>query len=273
MVIKSITLVITGLMILCCAVAAPHAGTVMVVDAWAYDQDSESGTGTYYLEENHARVDFKGKESDVTLIYRLDLDKPVLWIIENQASRYTELDQDTVNKAYGEMQQQIEMMDNYMAKMSAEERDQIKKQYRKQIRQANKLLTFEERAKKMSYEKVESGVDVNGWACDYYKGMFQKALYEDIWVADWKTLGVEQKDVAVLNGVAKIFKGFAGDMLPLVDKKMEGGEDKINGFPVKAVLYEDGTKYMKKEIKEIRSENLDAGLFELPEGLEKNQTG
>jgi hypothetical protein len=272
-VMKSLALIITGLMVLVCAFAAPRAGTVVVVEAWAYDQYSESGTRTWYLDENRARVDFKGKENDVTVIYRLeDKDNPVMWVIDNAASEYTELDKDLIKKAYGQMQQQMEMMDNYLAGMSVDERDQVKQQYKKQIRQANKLMDFEERAKKMSYEKVEGGVDMNGWASDHYKGLFKKELYEEVWVADWKTLGVEQTDVAVLNGMADLFKGFAGDMIPLIDKEIEGGDGKLNGFPVKTVLYEDGAKYMRKEVKEVRKEDIDAGLFELPEGLDKTES-
>jgi hypothetical protein len=257
-------------MVLACSVAVPHAGTVMVVEAWSYDQYSESGTRTWYLDDNLARVDFKGKESDVTVIYRLDkTDNPVMWVINNQANEYTELDQKAVKNAYGEMQQQMEMMDNYLAKMSAEERENIRQQYKKQIRQANKLMTFEERGKKMSYEKVEGGVDVNGWACDHYKGIFKKDVYEELWVADWKTLGVEQKDVTVLNGMGDIFMGFAGDMMPLVDQKVKDGDGKLSGFPVKADLFEDGEKFMRKELKELRKEDLDPALFELPEGATK----
>lgn len=265
---KSFALAITCLVVLACAFAAPQAGTVMVVEAWSYDQYSESGTRTWYLEENRARVDFKGKESDVSVIYRLeDKDNAVMWVINNQASEYTELDKKTIKDAYGQMQQQMEMMDTYMAKMSVEERENLKQQYRQQIRQANRLMTFEERGKKMSYEKVDGGVDINGWASDHYKGIFKKDVYEEVWVADWKTIGVEQTDVAVLNGMGELFKGFAGDMIPLVDKKTKDGS--LSGFPVKAVFFEDGEKYMRREVKEVRKEDLDPGLFELSEGLTK----
>jgi hypothetical protein len=111
-------------------------------------------------------------------------------------------------------------------------------------------------------------VDVNGWACDYYKGIFDKALYEEVWVANWKTVGLEPSDFSVLDGMAGFFKGFAGDLMPLADKKVEGGGT-INGLPIKLVLFEDGNKFMKKEVKEIRKEDFDPSLFELPEGLEE----
>jgi len=267
-IMKSFALAITCLVVLACAFAAPQAGTVMVVETWSYDQYSESGTRTWYLEGNRARVDFKGKESDASVIYRLeDKDNAVMWVINNQSSEYSELDKKAIKNAYGQMQQQMEMMDTYMVKMSVEDRENIKQQYRQQIRQANRLMTFEERGKKMSYEKVEGGVDINGWASDHYKGIFKKDVYEEVWVADWKTIGVDQTDVAVLNGMGELFKGFAGDMIPLVDKKTKDGD--LSGFPVKAVFFEDGEKYLRREVKEVRKEDLDAGLFELPEGLTK----
>ena len=87
--------------------------------------------------------------------------------------------------------------------------------------------------------------------------------------ANWKEIGVEQSDLAVLNDLSEVFKGFAGEMVPFNDAKIEGSDDRLSGFPVKAEYYEDGNKIIKQEVKEIRKEDLDASLFELPEGFEK----
>ncbi|UCG52745.1 MAG: DUF4412 domain-containing protein [Candidatus Latescibacterota bacterium] len=266
------TLVLTAgcLLILACAVSVSVAGTVIVVDLWAYDQHSESGTQTMYLDENRVRIEFKGKETDIAAIYRLEnKDDPVMWLIDTKAQAYTEFDKKGLKKIQDQMLQGKEMMDTYMAQMSAEEREQLKQQYRKQMREANKHLNYDERMKKMKYEKVESGVEMNEWTCEHYKAMFEKELYQEVWVCDPKEMGVEAKDLAVLNTMAGLFKSFAGELIPLVDAKTEGSDEKINGFPLKTVLYEDGNKIMRTEVKEVRKEDLEPSLFDLPEGLDQ----
>jgi hypothetical protein len=40
----------------------------------------------------------------------------------------------------------------------------------------------------------------------------------------------------------------------------------VNGFPVKAVFYAEGTKSVREEVKAIRKEEVDPKLFALPEG-------
>jgi hypothetical protein len=159
-----------------------------------------------------------------------------------------------------------EMLSSYLLKASDEERDEINKKYKKELRQADDMLNFEERMKKTTYEKVAGGEKVNVWTCDHFKGMFNKELYKEVWVAAWSDLGVEPNDLAVLTAIAEGFKGFGSVMIPLTGQQAKGSEGPVNGFPVKAVFYEDGNKVGRKEVKEIRKEDLDPKLFALPEG-------
>jgi hypothetical protein len=246
--------------------AGAQAGTVIVIDTWAYDQYSESGTATVYLGEDKLRVEFAGKDRNIQAIFDMEKsDAPVMWIIEPATETYTKMDLSTLKKTEGKMRAQFEQFENYLATMSAEERAEFTKQYKKQLRQAEDMLKFEERKKKTSYEKVGEE-KINEWTCVHLKGMLNKEMRKEAWVAPWSGIGLAPEDTQVLAGFSNAFGGFAGEMVPFRAEKVEGSDGAIEGFPVRLVFYEDGSKIIKQEVKEIRKEDLEARLFEVPEG-------
>lgn len=269
---RHVMLIMAGFLFLAAAVSGAIAGTVLVVDTWSYDQYSESGTHTLYIDKDKARLEFKSKEGETHVIYRLDKkDDPVMWLIDPKELSYVEMNEKTLKDMKSKMQEAMEMMEMYTSKLSAEDRSEVEKQYKKQIRQAEKMMKYEERMKKMEYEKVADDVTFESWACDEYDGIFNKERYKKVWVADWKEIGIEHADVAVLNSMSEVFKGFSGEMIPFTGAKVKGSDDVLTGFPVKTVYYEDGNKIVKQEVKEIRKEDLNQALFELPEGLDKKE--
>ena len=269
---RNAKLFLGSLLVLTFALSAAHAGTVMVIDTWAYDQFSDSGTHTWYLEPTMARIEFKTDSEETWVIYDLsNKDEPVMYVIEPNTNSYMTLDKKSLDKAEGKMREGMEMMENYMSNMPAEQRDAMKKQYGKQIRQAEKMMYYEDRMKKMKYEKVAGGEKIEEWTCDHFKATFKKEVYKEIWVAPWDGLGVGYEDLAVLASMAEMFKGFAGEMIPFMDKKAEGDGGAITGFPVKTYMFDDGKKVVKQEVKEVRKEDIDAKLFELPEGFDERE--
>ncbi|MBP2681446.1 MAG: hypothetical protein H6Q78_1309 [Candidatus Krumholzibacteriota bacterium] len=264
---KATKLVAGTLAVLFLSLTAAYAGTVIVLDQVSYDQYSESGMEKMYLDANKVRVEITGKAKLTQIIYDIEnRDAPVMWIIDPAEQTYTKLDAKTLKKMKGKVQEMSEMLSSYLLKASDEERAELKTKYKKQIRQANALLNFEERAKKSTYEKVAGGETVNAWPCDHFKAMFNKELYKEIWVARWSDLGVEPADLAVLSALAEGFEGFGPDLMPLAGQAAKGSEGPVNGFPVKAVYYEDGAKTVREEVREIRKEDVDPKLFALPEG-------
>jgi len=249
-----------------------HAGTVIVVDEWAYDQYSESGVYTVYLDRQKARVEVTSKDGEAFIIYRLDdEDNLVMYMVEPQTETYAEYDTKIIKKSKDHYQAQMEQMDSYLQSMSAEDRENIKKRFRKELRMADFFLNYEERMKKMEYEKTAEGVEVGEWKCDEYKGVFKKDHYMDVWVADWKQLNTDKNDMILLTRMAEVFEGFAGGMIPYAEKKVKGLDAPLDGFPVRMIRYEDGNKIVRQEVKEIRQEDTDPKLFELPEGYEKTE--
>lgn len=254
--------------LLASAVTAANAGTVIKAETWAYDSYSESGTATLYLGENKLRVEFVGKENTAHAIF--DVENPneaVMWMIDPAAQTYTRMDLKTLKKTQDKIQQMTEQLAAYTAKMSAQEKAEITTQYKKQLRQADDLLKYEERMKKTTYQKAAAGEKFGAWTCDRLKGMFNKEMRKEVWVAPWSEVGLEPKDVAVLVAVADAFKGWSvGETLPFTGVKVEGSDTPIDGLPVKTIYYEEGNKIVREEVKEIRKEDVDPKLFTLPEG-------
>lgn len=247
---------------------AARAGTVIVAETWAYDSYSESGKATLYLGETQLRVDFAGKEGTAHAIFDVaNPAEPVMWMIDTEAQTYTKMDLKTLKKTQDKIQQMTEQLEMYTAKMSAEEKAEIVKQYKKQLRQAEDLLKYEERMKKTTYEKVAGGEKFGAWTCDRLRGLFNKETRKEVWVAPWSEVGLEPKDVAVLVAVAEAFKGWSvGETLPFTGVKVQGSDAPVDGLPVKTIYYEEGNKIVREEVKEIRKEDVDPALFAVPEG-------
>jgi hypothetical protein len=264
---RALKLVSGSLVLLALALTAAQAGTVMVVDTWAYDPYSDSGVYTLYVGENKVRVEIVEKERIVHVLFDLEnKDAPVMWMMDPAAQTYTKMDLKTLEKIQSAVQAQMEMLENYTAKMPQEEKAEFTKQYKKNIRQAEDMLKFDERAKKTTYELVAAGEKVKTWTCDHVKGTFNKELYREVWVAPYGDLGVEPGDLAILTALSQVFKAWVGDARPFAGLKVDKSDKPIEGYPVKIVYYEEGNKIVRQELKEIRKEDVDPKLFVLPEG-------
>ncbi len=265
---RNATLAAGCFIVLALAFTAVRAGTVLVVETWAYDQYSESGMTTTYLGDDKVRVEFLGKESVVQILYDMgNKDAPVMWVMNPKEQTYTTMDSKTLERTKAQVQTFEEMMKNYTLKMSDEERAEFNTKYKKQIRQADELLAYDERMKKIVYEKVASGEKVKNWTCEHVKGTVNKQPYKEVWVASWGDLGVDPADLAALDKLVQTFKAFAGDVTSFNGQKVSGSDAPLSGFPVKIVYYEEGNKFLRQELKEIRKEELDPKLFTLPEGF------
>lgn len=245
---------------------AAQAGTVVVLDTWSYDQYTESGAAVAYLGEGRLRVEFKGKETNIQAIFSAETpDNPVMWIIDPAGETYTRMDKNAFKKMEGMMREQFEMFENYTANMSVEERSEFEKQYKKELRQAADMLKYEERMKKTSYKKI-GDEKINEWNAVHLEGAMNKEKRTEVWISPWDEIGLDPADTRVLNQFSEAFGGFAGEMVPFRSEKIEGHEGTLEGFPVRILFFENGSKIIRQEVKEVRKEDLDPKLFEIPEG-------
>jgi hypothetical protein len=271
---RALQLVSGSLILVALALTAAHAGTVMVVETWAYDPYSDSNVATLYLGEGKIRADVVQKDEKTSIIFdATNKDAPVMWILDPAALTYTKMDKGAMDKIRGAVQSQIEMFNTYTARMTQEEKAEFSQQYKKNLRQGEDIVKYDDRMKKSVYELAASGEKVKGWTCEHLNVMLNKELYKEVWVAPYAELGIEPADVAVVTAVTEAFKSFAGDTQPFVGRKVQKSDKPIDGFPIKTVYYEQGTKIVREELKEIRKEDVDPKLFELPADYKETPLG
>lgn len=262
---RALKLVSGSLILVALALTAAQAGTVMVVETWAYDPYSDSNVATLYLGDGKIRADVVQKEKKQSVIFdATNKDAPVMWILDPAALTYTKMDKGAMDKIRGAVQSQMEMFNTYTAKMTQEEKAEFSQQYKKNLRRGEDMVKFDDRMKKSVYELAASGEKVKNWTCERVNVMLNKQMYKEVWVAPFAELGVDPADLAVITTVTEAFKSFAGDTQPFVARKVQKSDKPIDGFPVKTVYYEEGNKIVREEVKEIRKEDVDPKLFELP---------
>jgi hypothetical protein len=113
-----------------------------------------------------------------------------------------------------------------------------------------------------TYQKVASGVDVNGFKADQYDVLQGTEKIAEVWLADPKTIGVDPADAAGFRLLTKrlgyrapAYFGFA---------LSEGSPE---GVPVRTVTYSKGQRISINEFQDVKQQEMPASLFELPAGF------
>jgi hypothetical protein len=132
---RSLAPIVAVCVVIASFVPSVRAGTVVVAESWGYDQYSESGTLTMYLEKDRMRVDFTGKDSDVTMIYDMKTpDDPHCWVIDRKEYSYIELDRKGMDKLKSVQEDAMARMNEHLMKLDKEEREAIKSRFKDKIR-------------------------------------------------------------------------------------------------------------------------------------------
>ncbi len=244
-----------------------RAGTVLVVDTETYTAPKSQGTATVYLEKKRMRIDSTEGGKDMTIIYKLNpKDEPHYWLIDRRASTYVEVTYADMQRIRVQVEQSREMLDRQIKNLTPEQKRQMQKLYRRPLAELAQKPTRPE------YKKVATGTRVGEWTCDQYQGNQEGKKVEEVWAASWKALGINQGDLAIFGDMADMFEG-AGQKLPAFFSFAREDVAGVDGFPIMVVAYRDGNPIERSRVREVRRERIDPQLFELPEGLTKQNIG
>jgi hypothetical protein len=243
------------------------AGIVIEFKSHAYDPSLENATGTMYIDKDFGRVESKSGEIVHITIYRKD--KTVLWEIDPDKWSYTEMTPKDADKMEGMMRDRVEMIERQLSSLSREERERIMQQHGAGIRMMKRMLE-EKLAKNIEYKKEGTEEKIGDWTCDkykeYYKDEFDDAEY---WAVDFDSVGVSPDDFALCEEVEKEFGNFGGVLTSLANLWNKDVKAPLGGFPVRVLMFDEGTKMMRIDVTEIRREDVDPKLFELPKDFDK----
>jgi hypothetical protein len=218
---------------------------------------------TMYIEKDRLRMDQSGEGQNHVIIFRGD--KNVFWTIDHDKKSYFEMTQDDVRKMKAKMDDMQKMMMEQMKNMPAEQRKMMEQMMPSSVPTKEKVKT--------KYQKKASGVKIGKWNCTHYLGYKEDEISEEIWVADWKQIGVDKSELKVLNNMGKFFEALSQEAADFFEVGSEEWEKELgmSGAPVRSIHYMDGKPAGQSDIKEVTRRDLKSSLFELPAGYSKGE--
>jgi len=132
---------------------------------------------------------------------------------------------------------------------------------------------MEQAKPKVVYQKKAGGVKLNKWNCTHYIGMLENEKKNEVWTIDWSQAGVNEADMRGMHSMGEFFEALSGEIDEFYTMGSEAFEKEggYSGIPVKFVSYSGKMVTSDFEITEIKKQNIDAALFELPPGLTKKK--
>lgn len=261
---KSTTL---AAILLVLAIAIPsHAGVVVVnKDTFKAGTDAEKpGTTTAYIGSDRLRVETAGGVQEAVFIFRQD--KQVMWIVDPAQKKYMEVTRQTLEQSRKQIEAATAQMESQLENLPPEQAAQLRKMMEA------KGLTGER--KTPSFRKSESGVKIGKWTTDKYVGE-SGGMQKVIFTAPPEKLGFKKSDLKVFEGFNEFVSILgAGQLDPFPtgtadQKKLLGFE----GMPVKTVDVDTATGQMDvTEVQSVTRKDLDAALFEVPQGYQKHES-
>ena len=161
------------------------------------------------------------------------------------------------------------MIEQQLGSMTRERREEIMAQHGSGIRMMKRMIE-EKSPKNMRYKKVGNVEEIGDWECEQYK-LYYKDKFDDaeFWSTDFEAAGVSPDDLAVCEEIEKEFGNFGGSFTTFANLWNKEVKVPIEGFPVRVMLFDEGSKMMRVDVTEIRREDLDPKLFELPKDHDK----
>lgn len=222
---------------------------VTILQTWQkLDGKSEPSASAIHIDNDRIRLEM-GESKDVYFIYRGD--KKAFWTVNLKEKSYMEMTEKDFEEMMAKMEQAKKQMAAQLEKMPPEQKKMMEDMM-------NKMMPGGADAPKTDFKKTGSGGKVGGWSTDKYEAVREGVKRTDIWLADFKTVGVSQADFAPFKNMSKYFEKFAPDNEWKLQEK---------GMPVKSISYKEGKPEFQTEVKSVKKEPQPAALFEVPAGF------
>jgi hypothetical protein len=122
------------------------------------------------------------------------------------------------------------------------------------------------------YNKVASGVQMNGYTADEYEIVLGGTKMREVWLADPKSLGIDPADAVAFKSMAeRLGARSAGDAGHPSGFGLEIGAPR--GLPVRSISYVNGQKSTTMDLSAVSHEDVAATLFEVPKDFKQSNPG
>lgn len=244
------------------SVAGAGAGTVIVVDTESFTRPEQSGTATLYIGKGRMRIDSTEGGGESSVIYLTD-GEPRFYMIDRGAGTYTEITKADMDRIQRDVDFAVRQYERQIENAPPAQQQHMREVFEQRM---GRKFGSEGRSE---YQRVSSGVKVGEWTCTQYQGFRGDVKNEEVWAAHWNELGIQRDDFAVFSDLAELLSGVGQGTPAFFQFALDEGE---RGFPVLVVSYVDGKRSEKSRVVEVRNERFDTQLFEIPEGLTKQDT-
>ena len=267
--------------IVCALSIAPallEAGVVMVNSHESFQDPGEPTTTKIFVDSDRVRIETAGEFGHSVMIFRGD--KQLMWIVAPDRETYQELTKEQIDR-FGEqigdgMAEMRRQMEEQLKNMPPERRAMIEKMMKPRI---GGMPMAAPQTSKTESSLVASGQQINQWTCDKYEGVRDGEKRREMWTVPPDEVGFEASDFEVMKQMAEFVKGlsqFGGgqgeQQNPFrVGGGSEGEDQDFSGVPVRQIEYQAGRPSSRTELKEVRREDFDSALFEVPAGFKKQQ--
>jgi len=246
----------------CLAGLAATAGVVVEQEQREPGTSAVLGRTVFYLDAGRLRIETQTPEGDnLLVIFRSD--KPVAWTIDLAEGTYFELTPAKIAK----MREQMDRMQREMA-------EALKQMPPEQRRAAERMMEQMGQAagppQPTTVRILARDEKVDPFVCIRYEVLRGGTREEEVWTAPLDQLQLRPEEYQTLVALVRLFDPL-GPQAPTSRLSglapSESGGEKIEGFPVRALSYDNGQVIAEERVVRAERQSFDATLFELPPGL------
>ncbi len=261
--VDKLQIAVTAGITLACVVAAAQAGVVMSVSV-----TEEPGASPTEIQATFDAHRFSFDMPDGKVIFRGDEER--LWVIDKEENSYQEITRKTLDELKTTMNAAMAEMREKLAQLPPEQREQMEQLMEGKFPDLDDPPVLEIR-------KTGESETIGAFPCDAYEVVKEGNPEVRIWSTDFKRTGLRKGDLAVLDE----FTAFIGNGLPMFESMMSAvirdfgespGDGQVPGLPVRLVELSEDASRLVMEVASIERVEVDRAVFELPEGLSKEDT-
>lgn len=215
-------------------------------------KESESEINTAIFTPDKLRIDSKGNDGNVTMVYNSEKEK--LIIIMHKEESYMVMNKEMMANLNKQISGMMEQMKQQLASLPDEQRKQMEQMMGAKMGGVDVKYTITNTGEKKK---------INQWNTTKYNLKANEDLKSEIWAAPFTSVGIKEADMAVM----KSFSGFMTDMLKSLPKSQKDPfsavYDELKGIPVRTINASDNTVSELVSVKDYSSNESD---FAVPSG-------
>lgn len=244
------------------------AGVLLELQAREPGSDAVLARTVFSLEPGLLRLEARSQEGETTVvIFRAR--ESVAWVIDPTAGTYYEITPARVAELGKQMGAAQREMAAELAKMPPEQRRAIEEM----MGSMGQTVGAPPPA---TMRLLARGEQVGAFQCARYEILRGGARTAEIWVAPLEQLQLRREELDTLAALGRMLEplgqqGPASQLSGLA--AMEGGGEKVDGFPVRSLSYDNGQAYREELLVRAERQSFEPKLFELPAGLRKTEFG